>query len=199
MKSLNIEQLKPSWIPEVAEIHMQSLPDDFLPGLGYDFLKNTFYPAACNSPYGKIFISAENDHPNGFAIVTKDSGGFFRSIVQDQFWEFFKIGLRTSLSSCKQLKNNIEILFSSLKKNVDENYGEIYEIAVRKEDQGKGIGKKLVLESIEYLKHEGIPGIRIKTLKQNTEWVHFFLKSGWHQSREIKLINNEYVVLSMEL
>lgn len=198
MDTYHIEPLKPVWIPEVAAIHMQALPDDFLPSLGFNFLQNVFFPAALNSSYGSVYVAVKNDHPVGFVVITQDSSRFFRSILQDQFWGFLITGLRTSFSSFQKFKKNLEILTSMFNKGVDAHYGEIYEIAVHVEKQGQGIGKALVNQSIEYLKLAGITGIKIKTRKNNTDWINFFMRSGWHLSQEIRLINNEYVILSLE-
>lgn len=201
MNSYRIEPMIPAWIPEVARIHMESLPDDFLPGLGYDFLKDIFYPAALNSSHAEIYIAVEKDHPLGFVIITRSSPDFFRSIIQDRFSDFFKIGLKSSFSSLKQFRKNIEILAASLKKEgskeESDDYGEIYEIAVKKETQGQGIGKQLVQASIDYLKQNEIPGIKIKTRKDNRDWIQFFLRQGWQLSKEFNLINTDYVILAL--
>ena len=193
---VEIELLKPAWIPEVAAIHMRALPDDFLPGLGSEFLQKVFYPAAMRSPYGRVFVAVDNHQPSGFVVVTTDSARFFRSIVRNEWRGFLKTGLRTSFTSWKHFKRNFEVLASMFEKSVDEDYGEIYEIAVSVDQQGRGTGKALVARSIEYLKDAGIPGIKIKTRKSNTSWIGFFLKSGWHLAQEIHLIGKDYVVLS---
>lgn len=197
MKSYKVETMQPEWIAEVARIHMDALPNDFLPGLGFDFLNKVFYPATLNSEYAKVYTAIEDNHPLGFVIVTQNGSRLFRSIVMENIWKFVKIGFRTSFSSISQFKKNFEILTSSLKKGVLEDYGEIYEIAVRPDCQGQGIGKKLVQASMDYLKQDDMPGIKIKTRKDNTAWVQYFLHQGWHLTQEIKLINNEYVILSL--
>ncbi len=195
--TLEIDELKPGWIAAVAEIHMRALPDDFLPGLGADFLQKVFYPAAMRSPYGCVFVAVDNNQPSGFVVVTTDSARFFRSIVLNEWQGFLKTGLRTSFASWKNFKRNFEVLASMFEKSVDEGLGEIYEIAVSIDQQGQGTGKALVACSIEYLKEAGIPGIKIKTRKSNTSWIGFFLKSGWRLAQEIHLIGKDYVVLSL--
>ncbi len=197
MQTVEIDELKFEWIAEIAAIHMQSLPDDFLPGLGAEFLQKVFYPAAMRSPYGRVFVDAPQGRPRGFVVITTDSSRFFRSIVQKEFWGFVKTGLRTSFTSWKNFRRNFEVLASLFEKGVDENLGEIYEIAVSVDQQGRGTGKALVARSIEYLKEAGVPGIKVKTRKNNTRWIGFFLKSGWHLAQEIHLIGKDYVVLSL--
>jgi ribosomal protein S18 acetylase RimI-like enzyme len=196
MKAARILPLQADWIAGVAQIHMDALPNDFLPGLGFDFLNDVFYPAALKSEHARIYTAVMDDQPLGFVIVTRNSSQFFRSIVSAQMWDFLKTGIRSSFSSLDQFKKNIEIVLSSLKEGVHEDYGEIYEIAVRPDSQGQGIGRKLVQASMDYLKENDLPGIKIKTRKDNTAWVQFFLGQGWQLAQEIELVDNRYVILS---
>jgi ribosomal protein S18 acetylase RimI-like enzyme len=198
MSSFRIESLQSDWIAEVARIHMRSLPDDFLPGLGFDFLRDVFYPAAMNSPYGCVYVAVDGDNPIGFVIITKNSPQFLRSIIQNQFWGFFLTGIKTSFSSFRNFRRNLEILASLFSKDMYINFGELYEMAISSERQGQGIGKALVNQSIDYLKSNQIPGIKIKTQKTNTNWIGFFLRNGWQLTKEIQLIDNEYIILSLK-
>jgi ribosomal protein S18 acetylase RimI-like enzyme len=195
MSAYRIEPLRPEWVPAVAQIHMDALPDDFLPGLGYDFLKQVFYPAVLKCAHTRVFVTIEVDQPLGFVIVAQDSARLFSEIVRNNLWEFIKIGISSSLSSFTQLKKNLQIFASSLKKDEADPYGEIYEIAVRPDQQGRGMGKMLVQASIDYLKANGRAGISIKTRKDNTAWVQFFLHQGWQLRYEFSLIGNQYVIL----
>jgi ribosomal protein S18 acetylase RimI-like enzyme len=195
MKAIRIEQLRPEWIAEVAQIHMDALPNDFLPGLGFNFLNTVFYPGVLKSNHAQTFVALADNQPLGFVIVAQNSSRLFSEIVRDNIWEFVKIGLLTSLSSFAQFKKNVQILFSSLKKDAASQYGEIYEIAVRPDSQGRGMGKMLVQASEDYLKEKGLPGISIKTRRDNTAWIQFFLRQGWQLSHEINLIGNQYVIL----
>ena len=199
MRLVEIKSLEPSLIREVVEIHTESLPNDFLPGLGKDFLINDFYPAVLHSEYGNTYVAVQDGRTCGFIIITKDSSRFFKSIVKNKFWRFLKTGLKTSLSSLTQLKNNFSIIFSASNEEIKPDYGEIYEIAVKNSCQGKGIGKKLIEESIQYLKSEGIHGIKIKTQKSNVQWVNSLQKNGWRIEKEFTLINRAYVILCKEI
>ncbi len=198
LKAINIQPLETRWIPEVVEIHMQSLPNDFLPGLGKDFLQNVFYPAALFSPFGKVLVAVEQENPLGFVIVTSESSKFIQHIVRENFFDFVKIGAKTSISSCVQFKNNIEIFLSVFIKEMKNSTGEIYEIAVCQDKQGMGIGKALVQVSIEYLRKAGNSGIKIKTIKENKSWIEFFLRNGWKLKSDFRLIGKEYVILGFD-
>ncbi len=194
--AFRIELLKPEWIEEVARVHIQSLPEDFLPALGFNFLARVFYPAALASPHGRTYVALEGEQPVGFVVVALNSARFFRSIVWRRLGGFFLTGLKTVFSS--RLQKSLEILQSVFSPGVCEDYGEIYEIAVRAERQGRGIGRALVAQSSDYLKEAGLPGIKIKTRRDNTQWIDFFQRSGWQLAQELRLTGRDYVVYSLE-
>ena len=73
--------------------------------------------------------------------------------------------------------------------------GEIYIIAVKEPYRGKGVGKLLVKESIQFAEENNLNGIRIKTLKTNKEWIDYFVGEGWMKERGFRLIGREYVSL----
>ena len=191
-----ISHLKPEWINDVAKIHFDALPNDFLPMLGMHFLINTFYPAVLSSPFGKAFIAVnELNKPIGFIIVTLKSNEFLKDIIRSRFWEFLKIGISSSFKSLINLRNNFQILFSGLSSKKSTNFGEIYIIAVKNSFRGKGIGKMLVKKSIDYLLGNNLRGIKIKTLVSNSKWIGYLSKEGWKLERSFQLIGKEYIDL----
>jgi len=198
MSLFHIEQLSSQDILEVSAIHMAELPNDFLPSLGKEFLDTVFYPSVIQSEHADVFVAKDAGQVVGFAVITLESGKFLASMILRRAWKFFLTGLRYSMSGVNHLKKSFEILTASLHSDRFSSFGEIYVIAVRKDKQGLGAGKALVSEAIHYLKKNGSGGIRIKTLKKNEAWIHFFLSRGWDLVDEFNLIQNEYVVLALK-
>ena len=194
--NIEISTLKPHWVENIAKIHFDSLPNDFLPALGLNFLTNTFYPAVLSSALGKVFIALnEFDEPVGFVLVTLKSNEFLKSIIRNRFWDFLKIGISSSFFSLGNFKNNFQIIISGILSKNTLNVGEIYIIAVKKSFRGKGIGKLLVGKSIDFLKENKISGIKIKTLASNIEWIKYFYEEGWKLENNFHLIGKKYVSL----
>lgn len=194
--NFSIVPLTPQLIEDVAVIHSESLSDDFLPNLGFDFLVETFYPSVLRSDHGKVFIAMDDDNiPVGFVLVTLDSADFLKGIIRDRFLDFLKVGFRSSFSSFTNFFNNFQIVISGLFSNTTQNAGEIYIIAVKNSFRGKGAGKFLVNKSIEFLLEHKIRGVRIKTLASNINWIGFFKKEEWETEKEFQLIGNNYVSL----
>jgi ribosomal protein S18 acetylase RimI-like enzyme len=196
----SIGPLIPQYIERVAYIHRDSLPDDFLPNLGLDFLANTFYPAALESKYGKAFVALENEiNPVGFILVTLESGAFLKDIIKNHFWDFLKIGFRSSFSSISNLVFNLQIVISGLFSNASQNTGEIYIIAVSEMARGKGVGSQLVKQAETFMQECKIAALGIKTLSSNKDWIGFFTKNGWEIKKELQLIGNDYVWLETHI
>ena len=177
---MEISPLEPHWVEDIGKIHFNSLPNDFLPTLGLNFLIKTFYPAVLSSELGKVFIAFnEVGEPVGFVLVTLGSNEFLKNIIKNRFWEFFKIFICSSFISLKNFKNNFQIIISGILSKNTPNFGEIYIIAVKKPFRGKGVGKLLVKKSMDFLIEKELSGIKIKTLVSNIEWMEYFYKEGW--------------------
>ncbi len=194
--NIRISPLEPCWIEDVAKIHFNSLPNDFLPMLGLDFLINTFYPSVLSSSSGKVFVALNKfEKPVGFVLVTLKSNEFLKSILKNRFLDFLKIGISSSFISLENLKNNFQIITSSIFSKNILDVGEIYIIAIKNSFRRKGIGKLLVNKSMGFLKDNSISGIKIKTLSTNTEWIEHFSKEGWKLANNFQMIGKEYVNL----
>jgi GNAT superfamily N-acetyltransferase len=193
---MEISSLEPHWVEDIGKIHYNSLPNDFLPTLGLNFLIKTFYPAVLSSELGKVFVAFnEVDEPVGFVLVTLGSNEFLKNIIKNRFWEFFKIFICSSFISLKNFKNNFQIIISGILSKNTSNFGEIYIIAVKKPFRGKGVGKLLVKKSMDFLIENELSGIKIKTLVSNIEWMEFFYKEGWKLEKNFHLIGKKYVSL----
>jgi ribosomal protein S18 acetylase RimI-like enzyme len=187
-------------IAQIVNIHCASLPDDFLPQLGRDFLEKTFYPAVIASDLAALLIDCDQSgNAFGFIIVTQDSSEFFSQMIKNNLWSFALTGMRSSLRSWGHFRRNIQILISSVFGKETDPGGEIYIIAVDEAMRGKGIGAKLVSAAEDYLRQMGIAAIRIKTLTSNEGWIGFFKKAGWDMIDQFKLIGNDYTVLQKKL
>lgn len=195
MTVFNIRKLNVTDISKVVDIHQSSLPEDFLPSLGRSFLIKIFYPAITASQNAETFVAYHEESVVGFIVISLKSSKLLREIVFYRFFSFLAILIKSSLSSLKQFKNIISILCSSFYSSDENDLGEIYIIAVDKAHRGCGIGKMLVNKSIEYLKEHKVPGIKIKTLKTNCQWISFFMNSNWKISAEFKIADKDYVVL----
>ena len=190
-----IEEFERKHIEAVVAIHLSSLPTDFLPSLGKEFLSELFYPAVISSKYANGLVYVIDGKCIGFVIITYDSTKFLLEVIRSKPILFFSHLLRYTLSSLENFIFLIHLAKSLFTNKSEKGYAEIYVIAVEKSCRGKGIGNTLVNASILQARNQGRLGIRIKTLITNYEWVNYFIKRDWLKTLEFTIHKNTYVTL----
>ena len=196
IENITLVPFEQSLVQDIAAIHLESLPEDFLPSLGINFLTNFFYPSVLASQSANIFVLADRGNPVGFVIIALNSNDLLKDIIKYDTILFIKFIIKKAFSSIDNFLQTLWISFSSFNSLQYKDYGEIYIIAVKEKYRGLGLGKILVFKSINFLKTNRSPGIKIKTLANNKEWVRFFTKNNWVKISENRIYKNKYVTLA---
>jgi ribosomal protein S18 acetylase RimI-like enzyme len=186
-------------LSEVAEIHYRSLPDDFLPSLGLDFLERVYYPTAFQSSYATTLVALVDGHPIGFVTVAHDANRFYRDILCRRLFLIVVYALRAALRDLRHLRKTLEVFWSSVAGRPDPIKGEIVFIAVDESHRGRGAGKKLVIAALDYLRQKDVCFCRTKTLAQNVDVIKMYEGMGWRVHDSFRLIGREYVTIAVEL
>lgn len=194
-KDVVIQTAQPDHLPVVAAIHHSSLPDDFLPSLGLDFLQRVYYPAAFQSQNGATLVALDGGQPVGFVTIAHDSARFTREILRTRLPVLATYALRAALRDPRHLRKSLEVFWSVLASKPDPIKGEIVFIAVDQTCRGQGIGKELVVAALDYLCQKGVRFCRTKTLAQNIGVVKMYEGMGWHIRDRFRLIGREYVTI----
>lgn len=182
-------------VHDLALIHHRSLPDDFLPSLGQDFLEKVYYPAAINTDYAKTFVGECNDIICGFITVASHNGSFLRKVLINRLFSFLRYAVRATFLSRSFLFESIQVLWSVFFSKPDEVDSEIVFIAVRDEFRHQGLGTILIRSAMEYLREKRIRQCRTKTLAENAHVIDMYKKLGWSVRNEFRLINRDYVII----
>lgn len=182
-------------IDRLAEIHSDSLPNDFLPSLGRDFLVNQYYPAALASPHGLTLVACKENHILGFATVAYDSHSFTLDVLQGRMSAIALHALHSAIRRPSQLLRSAEVFAAALWPRSNLWPGEIVFISVDQAWRGKGIGHLLIRAALEMLSARGITRCRTKTLAANINVVGLYSSLGWEVIDSYTLIGRDYVVL----
>jgi len=182
-------------IPTLARIHYQSMPDDFLPSLGQDFLEKEYYPSGLLSESASTLVSEHNGHIAGFVTIAHDSDQYTRDILRGHYVAIAGYALRAALRNPFRILHSAEILYAALFLPVDVVKAEIVYIAVDESQRRQGIGKKLVGAALAYLEENGISVCRTKTLASNLDVIAMYDKLGWCIRDQFRLIGRVYVTL----
>ncbi len=192
---MTIENIREHQLKDIAKIHFNSLPNDFLPLMGEKFLSDVFYKFSFLDENSHCLVDVKNGKCRGFLLLVSESGKFLKTFLINNFKKISVAFIKAALKNPEIIKFAFGLLSSLGKSEEEDNFAEIYIIAIDENARGKGIGDALVRESIRLAKSENSPGIKIKTLKSNNRWVNYFLKNKWRISREISINERCYVLL----
>lgn len=125
----------------ITKIHIKELPDDFLPSLGFDFLRS-LYEGVIEKEGVKGFVDIEKKTIKGFIIGTDDMGKFFKDAMRGNFLKSSYYLLLRLIDKPELIKKILETFLYPKKDQGPK--AELVVIAVSRKYQGKGIGKALV-------------------------------------------------------
>jgi ribosomal protein S18 acetylase RimI-like enzyme len=174
---MHINQATLKDIPSIVSIHCDAFKDFFLTSLGNKFL-SFYYSCFIKSPDGLVLCAIENGDIIGFSATAKYSNGFNRKLIMQNKYSFIKITcclLITNPKALLRLAHNLSKKNSDVKD--DENYAELFSIAVKNDNQGKGIGKHLLISTENVLKHENVEKLSLTTDYYNNNPTIAFYKS----------------------
>lgn len=185
-----IKPLSPKQIPEITSIHLSAMKGDFLTLLGKHFL-SCFYSGIIGKEQIYGFFCEENKQVKGFIIGTKNIDLFFKTAV---YSNFLKLSFYLSIQVFKRpsLLNNIFETFLYPKKDQGIK-PELVILAVSKENQGKGIGKKLIHALENKFKEEKVRKYKL-TVHADKKAVSFYDKLGFLKAGRFTLYNKPWYI-----
>ena len=178
---VNYRKSKVSDSNQIAKIHLKTFPNFFLTTLGYSFLK-TYY-RSCAKSKDAISICATNQDDKkllGFAVGCLNSAGFNKRLIFSNSLEYSYRAILLLFTKPIALFR----LFKNLEKNNDKedsgNYAELLSIGVLPDQNGFGIGQKLLVEFENQIKENGVNRITLTTdADSNDSVLRFYEKSGY--------------------
>lgn len=166
-------------LEECAMLHYSSIENSFLCDIGIFFIKK-IYEGLIESEDCAGYIYLDNSEIVGFITGSKDMGKFINHIILKNFLVFtvyvgFKIFIKPYL-----MKNVFEALFSSKKRGIDNTTAELVSIAVKSNQRGNGIGKKLFNELVVFFKENNISKFKVMVGKDNIGANKFYESLGFN-------------------
>ena len=180
---------------ELAQLHSKSLPDDYLPSLGLNFLQEEYYPAALQSFHAATYAACVEGRVVGFVTVAHDSAAFTQDVVRNRSGAMVKYALAAMLRNPTHIFQSFQVFWAAIIAKPDPIPGEIVFIAVDENYRNYGIGKQLVQKALGYLRQHYVKQCRTKTLAQNKNVIGMYEKLGWAVHNRFRLIGKEYVTL----
>lgn len=175
-------------IRQVVSIHREEISQGFLSSLGDKPLSLLFY-LAVESKYGILLLGKpiDRDKPIGFILGTTDTGAFYKDFLIKNFFRA-TIHLAPKVFSVQRLRKLFETLFYPSKKEIqDFPRAELFDIAILKEQQGKGLAQLLFKEFSATMKSKGIEKFKITTGENLIQAQRFYEKLGANKVTEIEV------------
>ena len=167
-------------VPQIVKIHENAFKGFFLTTLGSRFLQ-FYYNAFISSKDGIVFCAVENENVLGFSAATKQCRGFNTKLIKNNVFSFFVLAVKLLFTQPRAIVRLAKNITKKSEEVVDnEDYAELYSIGVLLEDQGKGVGKKLLYTTEAALKDEGVERVSLTTDYYNNESaVAFYHSMGY--------------------
>lgn len=181
---------------ELARVHAEALPDDFLPSLGHSYLELEYYPRALRSPHAKTYIGTDDGREVfGFVTIAHDAEAFMRDMTRGRILVLAWYAIRRALTDPFHLLKSASVLFASREHRYPQWPGEIVIVAVAGGRRGKGYGHRLIETALAYLVRCGVRHCRTKTLASNKDVIGLYERMGWSVADRFVLIGKSYVTL----
>lgn len=177
---MNIRKATLYDVNAIVEIHVNAFKGFFLTSLGRDFLK-FYYTCFVKNGETVTMVAEENKIIYGFSAATKKCKGFNGRLIKGNLFLFGLLTFKMLFRS----PNSLLRLIRNLSKKGDgvidkEDYAELYSIGVSRNVQGKGIGKKILIETEKELKTMGVERVSLTTDYFNNEQaVGFYHSVGY--------------------
>ena len=156
-------------INQVVNVHKASFQGFFLTELGDHFLK-VYYDCVRKDSKGILLGFYEDGQLYGFAAATTLAKGFNKHLIKNNLVQFSLIGARllvTKIPALVRLFKNFSKTDST--SNDEGEYAELLSIGVSDKMQGKGIGKKLLIELEKVMIAKGCQKLSLTTDYDNNE------------------------------
>jgi len=159
---------------KIAKIHKAEINKGFLSSLPITFLK-IFYVALIKSPFSFCVVAKENNEVEGFASGVTDLNKFYQYFLTHYFFQSLVILLPKTFSSLKKI---IETLLYP-KKEESLPKTELLVIAIKKEFQGKGLGKLLLDAFLIQMKQRNINMFKVVVGQELPNAIKFYEKNNF--------------------
>lgn len=171
-----IKNLKPLDVAEAARIHLEGMPDDFLPSFGIQFL-TCLYTSIIKSKSAISLGYYKNDQLVAVIIGTTNTPVFMNGILRESWIKLLPFVIKSLIIKPFIIKSLIQTFFYG--QNDSNNIpAELIVLSVDKNNRRRGIGKKLVSKLREEYIHRGIKRYKVGTLSNNIIANKFYKKVG---------------------
>ncbi|HMW04646.1 MAG TPA: GNAT family N-acetyltransferase [Leptospiraceae bacterium] len=180
----------------ITKIHLETLPNDLLPRLGFSFLKN-YYHNLLSSSQALVIVNEDSGQINSFVIFAYNTFELSKLIKKNKIFLAYSI-LKATFSDFRIPILVLNFIFGKEKYNIKieeiETIPELYSIATASNYKSKGIGAAITKFGLEILKNKTHrQGCIVKTSSKRAK--QFYERLGFLEIGETIRGNNKLSIL----
>ena len=172
---------------EVAKTHKEEIKNGFLSSFNTFFLRK-FYEAIFSSKHSFCVVAKEGAAVIGFVSGVSNINYFYKYFFRKHFFIFVPVFLPKIFNRSFVKKVFESVFYPQKTKGFPEP--ELLTFAVKREYQGRGIGKGLLRQLIEEFKKRQIRVFKVLVGSEMNS-VGFYKKNGFQVVKEINLHGDE--------
>lgn len=172
---------------QIAELHCSQINHGLIQLLGKKFVAE-LYRSISSTPSSRVLVLKHGETVLGFLAGSLSLKDTFRSVIRDPKLVFIFVA-QFSFLNPRILKKLPSMLYYSFRRNrpetseFEDSYPELLSIAVKPDQQGSGIGKKLILKFEEFLKQSNCEEYIVSTNIEDMKSNEFYQKRGFSRFR----------------
>lgn len=193
-----IQPLQQADLPQVAQLHVQSLPGDFLPSLGARFLE-VLYTGMLELDLAWGFVARDDGQLHGFVIGTADNQRLFGRLIRARTLGLTAQVMQALLRKPRLIMPTLETFLYPSKEGGSEVAAELLVLAVVGERRGMRIGEQLLRELEQSFVKRGQSAYKLTVLERNTRAQRFYERCGLLRSGSFSLYRKDWVLYCKSL
>jgi ribosomal protein S18 acetylase RimI-like enzyme len=195
---MHAEPMTNSHLDAVCKIHIRALRGDFLPSLGYSFLR-TLYEGILDLGLGFGFVVIEQGETVGFVLASLDSQNLFRKLILKRGPA---LAIRAALAVLRKpwlAPRVVETFLYPARGGQVPYKAELIALAVQETNRGQGKGETLLHRLHEELRRLGVSGYKVTVYKSNEGANRFYRRMGGQYAHSFTLYGREWNLYTYDL
>jgi ribosomal protein S18 acetylase RimI-like enzyme len=181
---VTIRAAEPADVRQLAEIHAEALPHDFLVRLGGAFLRRVFFPALLESQHSRVYVAQSKERIVGFLVTRTAMGGVLADIVRRRPFRFLCLTTARLVRSPRLWTEAAGVMaqLRQRRSQVSEpGLAELFLMAVAPHARRRGVGSALIQASIRGLKAAGMGSYRVLLHAENSAADRLYQSQGFRE------------------
>lgn len=177
---VTVSQMLPADLSGVVTTHLESFSGFFLSSLGHRFLF-LYYSGLLASPDQIACVARDREQRVvGFVAGSANPRGFYRRLLRRDGFRFLRASVAPVLRTPSIVPRIARALLHPSSQPPGEHVAGLFSLGVLPQQQGRGIGRKLVASFLKEARNRGCTQVVLTTDKEGNDPVNaFYVASGF--------------------